>query len=323
MSRILLTGAAGFIGSHLAEALVARGDEVVGFDDFDPFYPRAVKERNLAALRARPGFRLVEGDIRDRAALARELAPGTVVIHLAAKAGVRPSLADPALYASVNVEGTANVLEACRAAGVERVVFGSSSSVYGDDTPAPFREDARCDRPVSPYAATKRAGELLVQSAAATQGLRAVTLRFFTVYGPRQRPDLAIHAFARKLLQGEPLPFFGDGTDSRDYTFVEDILRGVVAATDRTATLPGGTMETYNLGGDRPIPLSRMVETLAAAMGVTPVLDRRPRQPGDVHHTSADLTRAGAALDYSPRVSFEEGIARFVTWIRDDARHQS
>lgn len=323
MTRVLLTGAAGFIGSHLAEALVARGDEVIGLDDFDPFYPRAAKERNLAALKGRPGFRLVEGDIRDGNAVAALLTPETVVVHLAAKAGVRPSLADPAGYANVNVGGTATVIAACRERGVSRLVLGSSSSVYGDDTPAPFREDAPCIGPVSPYAATKRAGELLLQSVAGPFGLRAVILRFFTVYGPRQRPDLAIHAFARRLLRGEALPIFGDGTDSRDYTYVDDIVRGVTAALDRTAAVAPGAPETYNLGGDRPVPLGRMVETLAAAMGVTPEIDRRPRQPGDVHHTAADLIRARSGLGFDPRVPFEDGIARFVTWIRDDARHQS
>ena len=323
MSRVLLTGAAGFIGSHVAEALVARGDEVVGLDDFDPFYPRAVKERNLAALRAAPRFRLVEGDIRDTAATAALLTPETVVVHLAAKAGVRPSLADPAGYASVNVAGTASLLDACRQARASRVVNGSSSSVYGDTSPVPFREDAPCVKPVSPYAATKRAAELLLESVAGPFGLRAVSLRFFTVYGPRQRPDLAIHAFARRLLRGEALPLFGDGTDSRDYTYVQDIVRGVLAAVDRTGHLSPGQVETYNLGGDRPVTLATMVETLAAALGVAPRIDRRPRQPGDVHHTAADLTRARAGLGFEPTVSFDEGIARFVTWIRDDARSQS
>ena len=319
MTKVLLTGAAGFIGSHLAEALVARGDEVTGLDSFDPFYPREVKERNLAGLRGRPGFRLVEGDIRDRNRVAALLVPEMVVVHLAAKAGVRPSLADPTGYASTNVEGTAAILDACRGREVGRVVLGSSSSVYGDDTPSPFHEDAPCIRPVSPYAASKRAAELLLASVAGPFGLQAVILRFFTVYGPRQRPDLAIHAFARRLLRSEALPIFGDGTDSRDYTYVDDIVRGVVAAVDRTARLTPGVVETYNLGGDRPVPLARMVETLAAALGVTPALDRRPRQPGDVHHTAADLTRARSGLGYDPRVSFEDGIARFVTWIRDDA----
>jgi UDP-glucuronate 4-epimerase len=316
---VVVTGAAGFIGSHVVEALVARGDEVVGIDDFDPFYPRARKERNLAGVRGASRFRLVEASVTDTAAVAGHLGPDAVVIHLAAKAGVRPSFADPAGYAVVNVGGTASVLEACRRAGATRVVNASSSSVYGDTAPVPFREDAPCLDPVSPYAATKRAAELLLGSVAGPFGLRAVTLRFFTVYGPRQRPDLAIHAFAKRMLGGEALPFFGDGTDSRDYTYIDDIVAGVLAATDRTAVLAPGTVETFNLGGDRPVPLAVMVETLAAAMGVVPVLDRRPRQVGDVHHTAADLTRARAILGYAPRVSFVEGIDRFVQWIRDDA----
>jgi UDP-glucuronate 4-epimerase len=319
VTKVVVTGAAGFIGSHVVEALVARGDEVLGIDDFDPFYARDRKERNLAGLRGASRFRLVEASITDPAMVAAHLDRDTVVIHLAAKAGVRPSLADPTGYAMVNVGGTAAVLDACRRAGVSRVVNASSSSVYGDASPVPFREDAPCLDPVSPYAASKRAAELLLGSVAGPFGLRAVTLRFFTVYGPRQRPDLAIHAFARRLLQGEALPIFGDGTDSRDYTYVDDIVAGVLAAADRTAGLAPGTVETFNLGGDRPVPLGVMVETLARAMGVTPDLDRRPRQTGDVHHTAADLTRARAALGYAPRVSFVEGIDRFVQWIRDDA----
>jgi UDP-glucuronate 4-epimerase len=319
VTRVVVTGAAGFIGSHVAEALVARGDDVVGIDDFDPFYARDRKERNLSGLRASPRFRLVEASVADTATVAAQLGPDVVMIHLAAKAGVRPSLADPAGYAIANVGGTAAVLEACRRAGVTRVVNASSSSVYGETSPVPFREDAPCLDPVSPYAATKRAAELLLGSVAGPFGLRAVTLRFFTVYGPRQRPDLAIHAFARRLMKGEALPIFGDGTDSRDYTYIDDIVAGVLAAADRTAGLAAATVETFNLGGDRPVPLAVMVDTLAAAMGVTPVLDRRPRQVGDVHHTAADLTRAKAVLGYAPRVSFVEGIDRFVQWIRDDA----
>ena len=320
--KVLVTGAAGFIGSHVAEALVARGDEVVGLDDFDPFYPRARKERNLAALRAGRGFSLVEGDVRDAATVARALAGVEAVVHLAARAGVRPSLADPAAYASVNVAGTATLLAECRRAGVTRVVLGSSSSVYGEDTPAPFREDAPCVGPVSPYAASKRAAELLAASVAAPFGLRAVALRFFTVYGPRQRPDLAIHAFARRMGRGEPIPVFGTGEESRDYTYVSDIVAGVLAATDRSGTLAPGTVECFNLGGEHPVPLREMIATLARALGVTPVLDPRPRLPGDVGHTAADLTRARAALGFAPAVPFAEGIERFVTWYRDDARHE-
>ncbi|HET8624726.1 MAG TPA: NAD-dependent epimerase/dehydratase family protein, partial [Gemmatimonadales bacterium] len=217
MTRVLVTGAAGFIGSHLVEGLVARGDDVIGIDNFDPFYDRAMKETNLRDAGA-DRFRFHETDILDCDRVAGLLTPDTVVVHLAAKAGVRPSIADPAGYARANVEGTAAVLEAARRAGVARIVFGSSSSVYGDTTPAPFREDAPAVDPVSPYAATKRAGELLVRSAASLNGFKAVSLRFFTVYGPRQRPDLAIHAFARRMADGRPLILFGDGTQARDYT---------------------------------------------------------------------------------------------------------
>jgi UDP-glucuronate 4-epimerase len=253
VTRILVTGAAGFIGSHLVEALVAQGDEVIGIDNFDPFYPRAMKERNLAEIGRKPGFSFRELDLLDGAALQRLLTPETVIVHLAAKAGVRPSIADPVGYARVNVAGTAAVAEAARDAGVSRLVFGSSSSVYGDSTPVPFREDAVAIMPVSPYAATKRAGELLLASVAPIYGFRAVSLRFFTVYGPRQRPDLAIHAFARKMVEGQPLTLFGDGTQARDYTYCDDIVAGVLSAIAWTATAPVG-VETFNLGGNRQRP---------------------------------------------------------------------
>jgi UDP-glucuronate 4-epimerase len=239
MTRVLVTGAAGFIGSHLVEALAGRGDDVVGVDNFDPFYPRAMKERNLREIGERPGFCFHELDMLEVEALARLLRPDTVLIHLAGKAGVRPSIADPVGYARANVGGTAAVLEAARRAGVRRVVYGSSSSVYGDTTPTPFREDAVAVEPVSPYAATKRAGELLVHAQAHLQGLQVASLRFFTVFGPRQRPDLAIHSFARRMSEGRPLTLFGDGTQSRDYTYCDDIVAGVLAAIDWTANRAG------------------------------------------------------------------------------------
>ena len=241
MTRVLVTGAAGFIGSHLVEALARRGDEVVGIDNFDGFYPRAMKQRNLREIGCLPGFEFHEQDMRDVEALRARLTPETVIVHLAARAGVRPSLADPVGYADTNVGGTAAVLEAARRAGVSRIVYGSSSSVYGDSTPVPFREDAAADDPVSPYAATKRAGELLFRAVAPIYGFRSAALRFFTVYGPRQRPDLAIHAFARRMADGEIITLFGDGTQARDYTYCDDIVAGVVAAVDWTATAPVGT----------------------------------------------------------------------------------
>jgi UDP-glucuronate 4-epimerase len=312
MTRVLVTGAAGFIGSHLVEALAARGDEVVGIDNFDPFYDRAMKEANLRDVgTGRLDFH--EVDMLDVDRVAGLLTPDTVLVHLAAKAGVRPSIADPAGYARANVEGTAAVLEAARRARVVRIVFGSSSSVYGDTTPAPFREDAPALDPVSPYAATKRAGELLVRAAAALNGFRAASLRFFTVYGPRQRPDLAIHAFARRMADGRPLILFGDGTQSRDYTYCDDIVAGVVAAVDWTARAPVG-MEIFNLGGSRPLPLTVLVGELSAAMGMTPVVQWAPMQPGDVQTTCADVDKARRVLGYEARMPFGEGIQRFAAW---------
>jgi UDP-glucuronate 4-epimerase len=316
MTRVLVTGAAGFIGSHLVEALTARGDEVVGIDNFDAFYPRAMKERNLAEVGQPRGFSFRELDMLDVDGLVRLLTPDSVIVHLAAKAGVRPSLADPVGYARANVTGTAAVVEAARQAGVSRFVFGSSSSVYGDSTPVPFREDAIAVEPVSPYAATKRAGELFLSSVAPIYGLRAAALRFFTVYGPRQRPDLAIHAFARKMIEGRTLTLFGDGTQARDYTYCDDIIDGVVASIAWTATAPVG-VETFNLGGSRSVPTEAMVAEIAGALGIEPRIEWAPMQPGDVQRTAADLTKSGAVLGYAPKVPFAEGIRRFTRWFRE------
>jgi UDP-glucuronate 4-epimerase len=313
---VLVTGAAGFIGSHLVEALARQGDEVIGIDNFDPFYPRAMKERNLAEMGELPGFTFHELDLLDAAALQSHLTADTVVAHLAAKAGVRPSLADPVAYARANVAGTASVAEAARGAGVSRILFGSSSSVYGDSTPVPFREDAVAMEPVSPYAATKRAGELLLRSVAPIYGFRVASLRFFTVYGPRQRPDLAIHAFTRKMIEGRTLTLFGDGTQARDYTYCDDIVAGVLAALRWTEEAPIG-VEHFNLGGNRSVPTGAMVDEISAALGVTPEIEWAPMQPGDVQRTAADLTKSGAVLGYAPRTPFPEGIRRFVAWFRE------
>jgi UDP-glucuronate 4-epimerase len=313
---VLVTGAAGFIGSHVLEALSARGDEVVGLDNFDSFYPRAMKEGNLADAARCGRFSFHEQDVLDVAALRALLSRDTVIVHLAAKAGVRPSLADPVGYARANVTGTAAVLEAARQAGVTRIVFGSSSSVYGDNTPTPFREDAVAMTPMSPYAATKRAGELLLSSMAPIHGFRATSLRFFTVYGPRQRPDLAIHSFARKMVEGRPVTLFGDGTQARDYTYCDDIVAGVLAAVAWTDTAPVG-VETFNLGGNRSIPTEAMVAEIARALGIEPKIEWAPMQPGDVQRTAADLTKSGAVLGYAPKTPFGEGIRRFIRWFRE------
>jgi UDP-glucuronate 4-epimerase len=274
-----------------------------------------MKERNLAEV-GQGRFDFHELDLLDVPRLRSLLTPETIIVHLAAKAGVRPSLADPVSYARVNVTGTAAVAEAARQAGVSRLVFGSSSSVYGDSTPVPFREDAVAVVPVSPYAATKRAGELLLEAVAPIYRLRVVSLRFFTVYGPRQRPDLAIHAFTRKMVEGRPLTIFGDGTQARDYTYCDDIIAGVLSAIEWSATA-AFKVETFNLGGSRPIPTEAMVTEIAQALGVRPKIEWAPMQPGDVQRTAADITKAHAVLGYQPQTSFPEGVRRFVHWFRE------
>jgi len=317
-AKVLVTGAAGFIGSHVCDALIARGHEVVGVDNFDPFYPRAVKERNLESLRANRAFRLVEADV------ARDHVPfGGVaaVLHLAAKAGVRPSLEDPAGYAQANVTGTARVLDAARRAGVARVVLGSSSSVYGNATPAPFAEDAPALEPISPYAATKRAAELLARAFAHLYPMRIVCLRFFTVYGPRQRPDLAIHHFTDLIARGQAVRMHGDGSSERDYTYISDAVDGVLAALARTEGRAG--FELLNIGGGARVRLDRLIALIGAALGREPRIERHPDQPGDVRLTAADLRRAGRALGYRPRVGIDEGIRNFVRWYEETHGRQS
>ncbi|HYR32264.1 MAG TPA: NAD-dependent epimerase/dehydratase family protein [Gemmatimonadales bacterium] len=315
-----MTGAAGFIGSHVSEALLARGDEVVGVDDFDPYYARAIKERNLDALRGESRFRLVEADVaRDPLPFAGALA----VIHLAARPGVRPSLEDPAGYVDANVRGTTNVLEAARRSGITRIVFGSSSSVYGDDTPAPFVESAPAVTPISPYAATKRAAELVAHALAHLHGLRIACLRFFTVYGPRQRPDLAIHRFTAAIAQGQAIRMHGDGSSERDYTYITDAVAGVLGALAWTEGARAGACVAFNIGGGERVRLDRLIQTIGAALGRTPVIERYPDQPGDVRLTAADLARAGAELGYDPRVGIAAGIERFVRWYEATHGRQS
>jgi UDP-glucuronate 4-epimerase len=312
LKRILVTGGAGFIGSHLVNALIGRGDEVAIVDNFDPFYPERLKRRSL-----HPQARLFESDIRDENAMERsfgEVKP-EVVVHLAALAGVRPSLERPAAYMDVNVRGTAVVLEAARKAGSRRFVLGSSSSVYGAHAQAPFRETARIDSPESPYAASKVGSEVLARTFHNLYGLEVAALRFFTVYGPRQRPDLAIHKFSRRMLAGQPLPFFGDGSTRRDYTWVEDIIAGVRAACDLPVRF-----DVLNLGGAQTTSLAELVSMLEEALGVKAVLDRKPMQPGDVPLTSADVTHAGEVLGYAPRTPIRAGLRKFAEWMRGEGR---
>jgi UDP-glucuronate 4-epimerase len=313
MDIVLVTGAAGFIGSHVVERLLARGEIVVGMDNFDPFYPRAVKERNLEAIASHPNFSLVEIDIRDYEAVSRQIAEHRPrrIIHLAAKAGVRPSIQAPLSYIETNICGTLNLLRACEHYKVSQFVFASSSSVYGNAARAPFTESDVTDQPESPYAVTKKAAESLCYNYHRLLQLPVTCLRFFTVYGPRQRPDLAIHKFARLIAAGQPIPFYGDGASSRDYTYIDDIVTGVLAALDR----PAG-YAIYNLGNSHPISLQELVTTLEQALGKSAVLERLPHQPGDVQMTCADISCASRNLGYDPQVSFTDGIARFVEWMR-------
>lgn len=319
--RVLVTGAAGFIGSHVAEALLARGDEVVGLDNFDPFYARDVKQRNLEGLRRTKGFRFVEGDIVRHPLPLDGVA---VVIHLAARPGVRPSLEDPASYSETNVTGTVRVFEAARRAGIRRIVFGSSSSVYGDATPAPFSEEAGAAQPISPYAASKRAGELMAHAFAHLYGLQIACLRFFTVYGPRQRPDLAIHRFTDLISRGQAVRMHGDGSSERDYTYITDCVDGVLAAvewTDRPRS--GGSAQPINIGGGARVRLDRLIELIGRALGREVRIERHGDQPGDVRLTDADLRRAGRELGFRPKVGIEEGIRQFVRWYEATHGRQS
>jgi UDP-glucuronate 4-epimerase len=312
--RILVTGAAGFIGSHLVERLLDGGVEVVGLDNFDDFYDPEVKHRNLAAVQERSGFRLVEGDIRDAGGL-RAGVPEAVdcIIHLAARAGVRPSIEQPVLYQQVNVNGTQELLEFARDRRISRFVFGSSSSVYGNTRKVPFSEEDFVGAPISPYAATKRQGELLCHAYHHLFGIGVIALRFFTVYGPRQRPDLAIHRFTRLLSQGEPIQQFGDGTSRRDYTYIDDILQGIQGAVEHLDQKPG-TFEIVNLGESEPVELSRLIELISRSLEVVPVVERLPMQPGDVEQTYADISKAAELFGYRPVTSIDEGIRRFVKW---------
>lgn len=317
--NVFITGGAGFIASACADALLTRGDSVVLTDVFEStLYPRHRKEANLAWLRARHGeLPFYQTDIRDRAGLDAifERHDVDVVLHLAAVAGVRPSIAKPALYYDINVTGTATLLQAGRAAGVSRWALASSSSVYGGNTKTPFAEDDPVEQPISPYAASKRALELLARTEQHLHGIDVSCLRFFTVYGPRQRPEMAIHKFMRMMDEGESIPMFGDGTTGRDYTFIDDIVDGVLRTIDR---LDG--FQVYNLGGDEVIRLSTMIETIGEVVGVEPRINQLPMQPGDVFVTNADLTKSRAELQYDPQTSIRDGIAAMWEWYQSEGR---
>jgi len=310
--NILVTGGAGFIGSHLVERCLAAGHAVSVLDDFNDYYDPALKRANVSAFRAAGDVTVHEGDLRDTALLARALDPRPdVVVHLAARAGVRPSWADPLLYHDVNVTGTLRLLEAMRAAAVPRLVFASSSSVYGNTDAVPFREDAPDLKPISPYGVSKLLGEHYVRVFSELTGMTAVCLRFFTAYGPRQRPDMAIHLFARAIRRGDPVPMFGDGSMRRDFTYIDDIIDGVAAALVR----PAGGFHVINLGGARTTSLRDLIDRIAKAVGAPARVEPRPVPPGDVRQTCADVTQARELLGFSPKVGLEEGLARFVAWL--------
>ncbi|MBL7221727.1 MAG: GDP-mannose 4,6-dehydratase [Phycisphaerae bacterium] len=313
--RIMVTGAAGFIGSHTSASLIADGHDVLGIDNFDPFYDRRTKESNLQGLLEADNFQFVEADIRDRGRMGELFtagAPLDAVLHLAARAGVRPSIQDPVGYEQVNIAGTLNLLQAAITLDdAPKFIFASSSSVYGNNPKVPFSESDPVDNPISPYAATKKACELICHTYHYLYQLPVTCLRFFTVFGPRQRPDLAINKFAGSILSGEPIEMFGDGTSSRDYTYIDDIVAGVRAAIDRCSGY-----EIINLGSTRPITLTDMIATVAGACGREAIIQRKPMQPGDVNRTFADVEKAARLLDYKPTTPFAQGVARQVEWLK-------
>ncbi len=311
---ILVTGGAGFIGSHLCEELLERGEDVVALDSFDPYYDREIKEKNIEDVTEHPKFELVEEDIRNRERIEKVFDEHEVrkVVHLAARAGVRPSVTDPQLYEEVNVRGTINLLESSKEHDVENFVYGSSSSVYGETEEVPFGEDGPTN-PISPYAASKLSAEEYCGTYSRLHGLNVSILRFFTVYGPRQRPEMAIHKFTRLIEKDEKIPVYGDGTSKRDYTYVDDIVSGMTAALENNFDL-----EVFNLGNSETIELRRLISIIEEKLGKEARMDRRPMPDGDVPITYADISKAENMLGYDPRVSIEEGIRNFVEWYREN-----
>jgi UDP-glucuronate 4-epimerase len=314
MKSVLVTGGAGFIGSHLCERLVARGDRVVCYDNLDPYYDIRLKRKNLAALWCHPLFTFVSGDILHVSQLEKAIQDYAVtdVIHLAGLAGVQPSLKEPARYHEVNVCGSLNVLEAVRKFGLSSLVLASSSSVYGANVKTPFREDDEACSPISPYAASKRAMELNASVYHALYGMNAICLRFFTVYGPRQRPDMAISRFVHAIREGREISIYGDGSSRRDYTYVGDIVEGVMAAVDRAH---GCGYTTINLGNSQPVELSALIRLIGEICGITPRMRYLPFQKGDVEITCADITKAQSTLGYEPTMSLTEGLKQYVKWL--------
>ncbi len=322
MAKYLITGGAGCIGSHLSETLLKLGHSIVSLDNFDAFYAESIKQQNLRAVESTAkacegSFKNIRGDIRDAALVDKIFGEEKIegIFHIAALAGVRPSLENPVRYWDVNCTGTAALLEAARKHQIKKLVFASSSSVYGNCDTAPFSEDLFVGNPVSPYAATKRAGELLCYNFSHLYGINSICIRFFTVYGPRQRPDLAIHKFTKLLFNNQEIPFFGDGQTERDYTYITDICDGLVKAMDYAANCP---FDIFNLGESNTLKLSELVFLLEKYTGKKAQLKKLPMQPGDVQRTWADVSKAGKILGYSPKVSKEEGLKKFVEWYKSE-----
>lgn len=311
--KILITGAAGFIGSHTCESLIKDGNSIIGVDNFDSFYSHKLKELNLEQLNQNSNFRFYKADIRDDKALNQIFSSDQVdvVIHLAAKAGVRPSIESINEYYDVNINGTISLLESMRKNGIKKMVFASSSSIYGNNQKVPFSEDDRVDNPISPYASTKKSGELLCHVYSHLYNFDITCLRFFTVYGPRQRPDLAIHKFTKLIQENKPIPFYGDGSSSRDYTYIEDIVNGISCALNH---LEG--YKIYNLGESKVITLKKLVEVIETIVGKKAVLNQLPMQQGDVSRTFADISKARAEIGYNPAYDFETGMKKFVDWYK-------
>jgi UDP-glucuronate 4-epimerase len=310
--KAIVTGAAGFIGSHLCERLLNDGWSVVGIDNFDNFYDPKIKQKNIKTCLTNNRFQLVESDIRNAGKMNEILGQETdFLIHLAAKAGVRPSIEQPVVYADVNINGTMILLETARKNRINKFIFASSSSVYGNNKKVPFSESDNVDYPISPYAATKKAGELLCHTYHHLYGISITCLRYFTVYGPRQRPDLAIHKFARLIEQSKPVPVFGDGSMMRDFTYIDDIIDGTMAAINKVAGF-----NIYNLGESRPLSVNDLIKELEKALGKKAIVEPFPMQPGDVEKTFADVSKARRGLGYNPHTEIAEGLKRFVDWLR-------
>jgi len=312
--KILITGGAGFIGSHLAEKLLADGHRIDCLDNFNDYYDPRIKRENIRDALANENYRLLEGDLLDISFLEKIFAARKydVIVHLAARAGVRPSIEQPLLYEKVNIRGTMHLLELCKKHQIHKFVFASSSSVYGANKKVPFSESDFVDNPISPYAATKKAGELVCYTYHRLYDISVSALRFFTVYGPRQRPDMAIHKFARLIWQDQPIPVFGSGKSKRDYTYIDDIIQGIVASIHKCQGY-----NIYNLGESKTVELMYLIELLQQALGKKAVLDFQPDQPGDVPITYADISKARRELNYNPQIAIEEGIKRFTEWFKE------